>query len=59
MDKAKAIVALMPNVRLKYQTCEVSNNKERHKYAIYAGFDPKENNKICYVSSIVHYYAVE
>jgi len=30
MDKAEAIEALISNVRLKYQTYDVTNNKMKH-----------------------------
>ena len=30
MDKAKTIEALISNVRLKYQTCDVTINKMKH-----------------------------
>ena len=31
MDKVEVTAALIPNVTLKYQACDVTNNKTKHK----------------------------
>ena len=36
MDKADETVAVVPNVRLKYQICDVTNNKMKHMSLINA-----------------------